>query len=106
MTIFRFMCYVFGYAHPHSYIGGWGLSNQEIVSCRAVRARGVLGQARFQPKQLGGPFPFPFDRAGLSLFPCETTYSFFPCIQDSLMISRILVISWVSMIPMSPSESK
>ena len=58
-----------------------------------VRARDVLGQVRFQPKRPGAPFPFPFGLAGLSLFPCETTYSLFSRDQDFLMISRILDIS-------------
>ena len=80
-----------------------------VVSRRAmrayVRARGVGGQVRFQPKRSSPPFPFPLWSAGLSLFPWETIYSLFPCDQDFLMISRFRVISWISMIPMSPSES-
>ena len=71
-----------------------------------VHARGVLGQVRFQPKRGFATFPFPVGVAGLSLFPCETIYSLLPCDQDFLMISIILVISLVSVIPMSPSEAK
>ena len=84
-----------------------GESSWEIVSCRAVRAylraRGVIGQVRFQLKRTPPPFPFPFDVAGLSLFPCETTYSLFPSDQYFHLISIIPMISMISMIP---SESK
>ena len=69
-----------------------------------VRARGVLGQVRFQPKRTLVTFPFPFDLAGLSLFPRETIFVLLPRDQDSLMISRFLVISLSCMNPMSPSE--
>ena len=86
-----------------------GVSNREIVSCCAVRAyeraRGVLGQVRFQPKRPTYPLVFQLFPACLSLFLYETIYFLFPCDQDFLLISRFLVISLISMIPMSPSES-
>ena len=91
-----------------SEVGGVVQPGTRFVSCRAcmrayVRARGVLGQVRIQPKRGLWTFPFPFDLAGLSLFLCETIYSLFPRDQDFPVIFRILVISLISMIP---SESK
>ena len=80
-------------------IGGWGETGKlfRVVPCVRTCVRAVLGLVRFQPNRAACPFPFPFLPAGFSLFPCD---------QDFLMISRILVISLISMIPMSPSESK
>ena len=70
----------------------WPPRNREIVSCRAVRAyvraRGAWSSETsgkswvvLVPFSLlpGWPFPFPFYRAGFSLFPCASICSLFPC---------------------------
>ena len=57
------------------YIGGWG-GSPTGKSFRVVRARGVVDQVRFQPKRPLWTFPFPFDLAGLPLFPVVMGFPF------------------------------
>ena len=77
------------------YIGGWGVSpagppvtgkSFRVVPCVRTCVRAVLGLVRFRanrrtcsfpfPFYPGRPFPFPFCRAGFSLFPCEHIFPF------------------------------
>ena len=79
-------------------IGGWGVSpagppvtgkSFRVVPCVRTCVRAVLGLVRFRanrgscsfpfPLCRGRPFPFPFYRAGFSLFPCASICSLFPC---------------------------
>ena len=63
-------------------IGGWwgsptGKSFRVVPCVRAcVRAHGLVAQVVFHPNRIGPRFPFPFERAGLALFPCASGVSF------------------------------
>ena len=59
-----------------------------VVPCVRTCVRAVLGLVRFQANRRSCPFPFPFYRAGFSLFPYAapafpfslmSIYSLFPC---------------------------
>ena len=60
-------------------IGGWGWGNR-FVSCRAcVRAYARCAwSSEILSESKSPPFPFPFQVAGLSLFPHESICSLFP----------------------------
>ena len=89
--------YVYIYIYAYIYVGGWGVSpaGSPITGksfrggpCVRTCVRAVLGLVRFQPNQRLCPFPFPFYRAGFSIFPhappafpfsLMSIYSLFPC---------------------------
>ena len=73
-----------------------GESNQEIVSCRAVRAcgraRGLVAQWNWISKVLATIFPFSFGGAELSLLPFwGDEFSFFPSHHPPNLLSNF---SW------------
>ena len=95
------------YIYMYICVGGWGVSpagppvtgkSFRVVPCVRTCVRAVLGLVRFQPNRRTCPFPFPFYRAGFSLFPFAPPAFPFSLVQAHVPFSLVSTVKkWIQM---------